>query len=245
MRVWVGYVINLAVDAIDTGSEQVDGGERSLAATVARALREEIVEGQIAPGERIKQDAVAQRLEVSRLPVREALRELSREGLVLLERDVGARVAPLELNNLLEIFLVRENVEPPLVAAATRKIGDEQLAEARELNERSERFANEEGAHEYVRIDRQFHDVIFAAAEMPNVHAIVRGHWNAAARYRNAYSHLPRRLQVSVVEHRQILEAIGRGAAEDAGELHRIHVRRTRVTLAQLPEIFGEGPVDG
>jgi GntR family transcriptional regulator, rspAB operon transcriptional repressor len=225
-------MLNMALDGSSSGPDP--GAEESLAARVAGALRDEIVKGALEPGERIKQDAVAQRLEVSRLPVREALRELESEGLVLLERDVGARVAPLERANLLEIFLVRETLEPVLVAEAVRKIDEPQLDFARALNEKAEQFANEGRVDDYVSFDPEFHDAIFVAAEMPRVHAIVKGHRNAAARYRHAYSHLAR-ISISVAEHRMILEAVARRQAEDAAELHRIHIRRTRITIAEHP----------
>lgn len=220
-------------------------GELSLAATVAAALRKDIVEGVLEPGSRIKQDAVAQRHEVSRLPVREALRQLQSEGLVKLERDVGARVAPLELSNLLEISLVREAIEPPLIAEATRRIDESQLDVARRLNARAEEFAEAGEDRNYVNLDPEFHDAIFVAAAMPHVHEIVKGHRNAASRYRHAYSHLPRHLDASVVEHRMILEAVARRAPDDAAELHRIHIRRTRVTLSEHPEFFVEENGDG
>ena len=63
---------------------------------MARELRAAILEGHLQPNDRIKQDAVAKQFGVSRIPVRDALRELESEGLVTLERDVGARVASLD-----------------------------------------------------------------------------------------------------------------------------------------------------
>ena len=108
----------------------------SRATAVARELREAIVEGRLQPNERIKQDAVAKRLGVSRLPVREALRELASEGLVTLERDVGARVTSLDPRELLEVYLLREAVEPMMVAQSARKITADELAAAWEVNER-------------------------------------------------------------------------------------------------------------
>lgn len=237
-------MFSIDVDGPQNGPSE-PAGELSRATTVAAALRQEIVEGVLEPGERIKQDAVAQRLEVSRLPVREALRQLQSEGLVKLERDVGARVAPLEISNLLEISLVREAVEPPLIAEATRRIEESQLDIARELNARAEEYAEAGEDRKYVNLDPQFHDAIFVAAGMPHVHAIVEGHRNAASRYRHAYSHLPRHLEASVVEHRMILEAVARRAPEDAAELHRIHIRRTRVSLSKHPEFFVDEGNDG
>src|SRR5689334_18344108 len=148
-------MFSLDTDRLESAPSE-PSGELSLAATVAAALRKEIVEGVLEPGARIKQDAVAQRHEVSRLPVREALRQLQSEGLVQLERDVGARVAPLELSNLLEISLVREAIEPPLIAEATRRIDEDQLDVARELNARAEEFAEAGEDRNYVNLDPEF-----------------------------------------------------------------------------------------
>jgi DNA-binding GntR family transcriptional regulator len=216
----------------------------ALAERVVRQLREEIVGGQIAPNERIKQSAVAERLEVSRLPVREALRQLEMEGLVSLERDVGARVTPLDPQALIEIYLVREALEPILTSHAATRLGPEEVERLREVNEAGEKAAEVEDHSAYLVADRQFHGAIFDAAGLPTINGVIRGMLQNADRYRRAYSLLPHRLETSVVEHRMILESIGRGAAEDAGELHRIHIRRTRLTLSQHPELFAGEAAD-
>ena len=76
---------------------------------------------------------------------------------------------------------------------------------------------------------------------MPRAMAIVRGLWQTGERYRVMVSIQPHRLELSVVEHRLILEALERRNADDVAELYRIHVRRTRQTLAQHPELFPKG----
>ena len=119
-------------------------------AAVARNLRQAILEGRLAPNERIKQDAVAKRLGVSRIPVREALRALEGEGLVTLERDVGARVASLDPLELLEVYLLREAIEPMMVAETARRITDEELAAAWRVNEASEPHAEDNDAMGYL-----------------------------------------------------------------------------------------------
>jgi GntR family transcriptional regulator, rspAB operon transcriptional repressor len=225
--------------------EAAAGSPKALAEMVAGRLREEIVAGRLAPNERIKQAAVAERLEVSRLPVREALQQLAGEGLVSLERDVGARVTPLDPAELIEVYLVREALEPVLVRHAAERIGPERLAVARAINEESERCAGRGDSGGYLSADRRFHTEIFEATEMPRAYSIIIGMLQTSERYRRALSILPHGLETSVVEHRMILEAIERGAAEDAGELHRVHVRRTRLTLAEHPELFqGDPEVD-
>lgn len=235
------------VEAAPAGNGLDPRGETSAAtaaAAVATKLRDEIVQGLLAPNERIKQGAVADQLKVSRLPVREALQQLANEGLVSLERDVGARVTPLDPTELIETYIVREALEPVLTEAATAKIDEARLAELRAINAESELCAEHEDFNGYLAADRRFHGSIFESAELPRVQAVISGMFNTAERYRRAYSLLPHKLETSVVEHRMILEAIGRGAGQDAGELHRIHIRRTRLTLSSHPEMFSGGTPD-
>jgi GntR family transcriptional regulator, rspAB operon transcriptional repressor len=225
-------------EAPSGGPELRNASFEAPAEMVARELRREIVEGLLAPKERIKQEAVAERLHVSRLPVREALRQLATEGLVSLERDVGARVTALDPTELIEIYIVREALEPVLTEQAARVIAPERLAELRAINEESELCAERDDHDGYLAADRRLHGGIFEAAGLPRVNNVITGMLHTAERYRRAYSLLPHRLEISVVEHRMILDALERGAAEDAGELHRIHVRRTRLTLSAHPEMF-------
>lgn len=208
---------------------------------MADELREAILSGTVAPGERIKQDAVAKKFGVSRLPVREALKELAGEGLVTLERDVGARVTLLDPRELLEIYRLREVIEPMMISAAALRITDAELTEARELDAAGEKCNQDDDVSGYLTNDRAFHTCLLSAAKMPRAFGIVRNLWQTAERYRRVYTILPHRLEISVVEHRMIVEALERHAAEDAAELYRIHVRRTRLTLAEHPELFPDG----
>lgn len=215
--------------------------EKPRAEAVAEQLRQAILDGGLAPGERIKQDAVAKQFGVSRLPVREALKALAGEGLVMLERDVGATVTLLDPRELLEIYRLREAIEPMMITAAAQRITDAELAEAKQLDAAGESCTQAEDVEGYLLNDRAFHTCLLSAARMPRAFGIVRNLWQIAERYRRVYTILPHRLEISVVEHRMIVEALERHAAEDAAELYRVHVRRTRLTLAEHPELFPDG----
>lgn len=215
--------------------------DESRATAVARELRAAILEGRLQPNERIKQDAVAKQFGVSRIPVREALRELASEGLVTAERDVGARVAPLDPRELLDVYLLREAIEPMMVAQAALRITKDELAEAWRVNEASEPHAESNDPIGYLSLDREFHTAVLEPARMPRAMSVVRSLWRTGERYRVLVSVVPHRLELSVVEHRLILEALERRAPSDVAELYRIHVRRTRETLAGHPELFPEG----
>src|SRR5262249_386158 len=94
----------------------------SLAEQIANRLRRAILDGEFEPGERIRQEPIAARLGVSRSPVREALPVLAGDGLVTQRPDVGARVARLDLRELVEISLTREPLEPLALQAGARHL---------------------------------------------------------------------------------------------------------------------------
>lgn len=152
---------------------------------------------------------------------------------------VFAPADSLDLAEMAEIYLLREAIEPKLVAEATRRMGASRLAAARAANAESEACHEGDDPEGYLRADRRFHEIIFEASGLRRAHALVRGIWSTAEPFRQAYAIVPNKLDISVVEHRMILDAIERGAAEDAGELHRIHIRHTRLGLTERREAFG------
>ena len=155
---------------------------------------------------------------------------------------VFAPADPLNSAEMAEIFLLREAIEPKLVAEATRRMGASKIAAAHAINEESEACQEDEDSEGYLLADRRFHELIFDASGLRRAHALVKGVWTTADPYRQAYAIIPNKLDISVIEHRMILDAIERGAGEDAGELHRIHIRHTRLGLSERREALGERP---
>jgi DNA-binding GntR family transcriptional regulator len=222
----------------------VPDSEQPLTQVVAAGLRDEILSGRLQPGQRIKQDAVAKKYGTSRNPVREALRELASEGLLTLEPDVGARVAALHASELVEVYMMREALEPLVIAQSAPHLTADQLTTMREYLEASEACEARQdwvGYHEY---DRLFHDATYGGAELPRMRRVLAGLWNTALQYRRVHAMLPHSMEISNVEHRLILEALDRGAAEDAAQVHQVHVRRTRLAFMSHSELFRDpGPM--
>src|SRR5687768_1776547 len=107
--------------------------QESMGARVTRLLRDEVLDGTLAPGSRIRQEELAERWGVSRIPVREALQALESEGLVVLRRSSGAWVAHLEIDEAKEYYKMREQLEPLAVAESVPNLDADQLAQLREL----------------------------------------------------------------------------------------------------------------
>jgi DNA-binding GntR family transcriptional regulator len=207
---------------------------------ILNELRDEILDGRLRPGERIHQQAVAGRFGTSRLPVREALRELQKEGLVVVLPNAGARVARLDANDFDEVYVLRERLEPMAVERSAPHLTADQLAAVRREVEAMEAFRDVAGREaEWLAHDRTFHLGTFAAAGSPRLLAIIQSLWNVAEPYRRAYLGLrPEIVELTLVEHRLLLDALDRRDGEDAARILQMHIRRTRLGLAAHPEVF-------
>ncbi|MFE9764802.1 GntR family transcriptional regulator [Streptomyces sp. NPDC005808] len=219
-----------------------DGGPSPLRAAaasqrVAAHLRDAILSGAIAPGTRIRQEEVAERLGASRLPVREALRILEAEGLTEHEANRGARVPRLTQHEVDVVYRMRERLEPLALAQSIPAL-DRAAVEGLAEIQRSIEATTDIG--DFLALDREFHLRSYAGCGVQQLTATVTRLWNSTQHYRRAYVSLsgPGRMWVINSEHRLILDAVERGDAVDAERFLSGHIRRTRIELGRHPEIF-------
>lgn len=203
-------------------------------------LRHAILSGQLEPGERVVQHTVAEQLGVSRSPVREALRALKAEGLVSLETKFGARVVRLDLNQLLEVYWLREHIEPAAVAASVPLFSALELDAISAMPQAMEECWRAGDALRWHELDRLFHFALLQRTPMPQVRALAASLWNQAAPYMRAYvqSAPERAAEVGHLEHRLLADAVVRRCAEDAQQFLEVHIRRTRLALSLQPELL-------
>ena len=127
---------------------------------VFKTLRQAILKGELEPGERLMEIQLAERLGVSRTPIREAIRKLELEGLVLMIPRKGAEVAKISENNLRDVLEVRRSLEELAIDLACQRITEEELAQ---LNKAEVDFkaAIENGdAMQIAQTDENFHEII-------------------------------------------------------------------------------------
>jgi DNA-binding GntR family transcriptional regulator len=208
---------------------------------VADYLREEILSGRIAPGERIRQEEVASRFGASRLPVREALRILEAEGLTEHETHKGARVPKLGTHEVDVVYQMRERLEPLALAESLPHLTEDDLLRLESMQERIE---SSTGIDEFLVLDREFHLLTYGGCGIEQLSAMVVRLWNTTQHYRRTFMHLtePSRRWVVNAEHRLILNAVQRRDAVDGERYLSGHIRRTRIELSKHPEVFGETP---
>jgi DNA-binding GntR family transcriptional regulator len=161
----------------------------TLQETVYQKLFEAIVTGRITPGERLMVDKVAAQMNVSRMPVREALHRLHEAGLVSLARRRGTVVNKLSVEDLREITRIRLILECEAAEEGARLCSDESLRNLEAIHRRwvkvdeRRRTRKFEAVAEYLRLNRQFHHAIYTEARMPILMQIITGLWDRVYPY--------------------------------------------------------------
>lgn len=204
---------------------------QSLSQKVVEGLRDAIVHGRLKPGERIRQEEVANHYGTSRIPVRAALLQLKNEGLVTLVTNVGARVAELRLNDLNEIYEIRGQLEPLAMMDCAIRITRAEIEELKEHASAMEIAAEEKDLVGWLLIDRQFHLQSLEVSALKRVVGISEDMWNASQQYRRVYLKDQSHLTVAHLEHRLLIGALERHDSEIAGLICALHIRRTKLAL--------------
>lgn len=204
---------------------------------LAELIRAEILSGHLEPGMRIRQEEIAALYGASRQPVRDALRILASTGLVRLVAHTGAWVASLTLAECVEIYLVRERLEPLALRDSVPHLTHRNIEMMRHL---CDLMASGDTNSDFVMNDREFHLLSYTGSAMVMLRDMIERFWNQTQHYRRAYVGLvePGRQWITHWEHRLIMDAIERGDGDEAAALLRGHIRRTRIELQRHPELF-------
>ena len=221
-----------------TGAEIPTG---AASARIAGRLRDEILRGDLRPGDRIRQEEVAERFGASRLPVREALRILEAEGLTEHETHKGARVPRLSQHEVQVIYQMRERLEPLALVESIAALTADDVARIEEVQHLIEAEGDGIDVARFLELDRDFHMATYSACSIDPLMSNVRRLWNSTQHYRRAFIALsgPGRMWVVNAEHRLILDAVERRDPVDAERHLSGHIRRTRIELSRHPEVFG------
>lgn len=224
-------------EPLESADEDKVSGFGGASHRVAAELRRSILNGDLPPGARIRQEEVAARTGASRLPVREALRMLTAEGLVTSEPNKGARVPVLSAHDVDLIYQMRERLEPLALLETMPRLTVDDLDRLTALQEQ---IAGNDDVEEFMRLDREFHLLTYSRCELEPLSSTVLRMWNWTQHYRRAYMNLAGRSQRWIIdaEHGLLLDALRRRDGVDAERYLAGHIRRTRVELSQHPEVF-------
>jgi len=217
--------------------EAFDIGKRGSSSDVVfDALRDAIIRGQLAEGEILRQDTLAQMFNISRIPVREALQRLEAQGLVTSTRYKGVVVTPMSIAEIEEVFEFRALLEPRVIAFAVPQMTEQSLAQARAY---CEAFAAETHPTRWGDLNRQFHSALYADARRPYFMSVIDKTNDRIDRYVRAQLELTHGMERARRDHQAILDACAAGDAQAAADLTREHIVNAGRTLVAFLKAAG------
>lgn len=189
-------------------------------------LKERITRRDFTPGYRLVLSTIAAELDMSVVPVREAIRRLEAEGLVVFERNVGAHVAMIDDSQYRFSMQTLGVLEGAATALSARLLAPEQIAEARAVNDQLTVQLEAFDPQGFTALNQQFHALLYQACPNPRLRTLVDAEWTRLGHLRSStFSFVPGRARESVQEHERLLSLIESRAPlaeiEEAARAHR------------------------
>jgi len=191
---------------------------------VFNTLREAILKGDLVPGERLMENTLAEKMGVSRTPIREAIRKLELEGLVTMIPRKGAEVAKITEKDIRDLLEVRATLEALAVRLACERMSDETIEKLNILKEEFARAAKKKDVNLIIRKDVEFHDAIFSSTGNDKLIQIVSNLREQIYRFRVKYIQEMPDYQVLIDEHEEIVENIKNGDIKAAEKMAINHI---------------------
>ncbi|TIC79311.1 GntR family transcriptional regulator [Nocardioides sp. GY 10127] len=191
-------------------------------------IRAQIVAGSFGAGYRLVLTDLADQLSMSVVPIREAIRQLTAEGLVTFERNVGARVARVDAEQYRWAMQVISVVESAATALASRHLTPDDLRTAREINERLRAGVGDAAPRALSELNQEFHRTLYGPCPNPRMLELVQREWERLGAMRHSiFTAVPGRAAISVAEHDRLLDLIEAEApleeVEEAVRSHRVN----------------------
>ena len=200
----------------------------SLSVEVANVIKERILKGEYHIGEKLKENQIADELKVSRTPIREALKQLEKEGLIESIPNRGSFVLGLTKRDLEGIYAVREAVEVLAVSWAVERITETELAGLREVFDLMDFYSKRQNSNKVMELNKEFHQIIYDASGSRFLSQLLKSYQEYVEETRKATVYCSKNLPVILEEHRNILEAVCERNAERAVERLSLHLQNSQ-----------------
>ena len=205
--------------------------EQGLAHGISEQLQQLIYSGDIAPGERLNEAALALRMGTSRGPIREAIRMLTGIGLVVAVPNRGVFVRQISVREMLEIYALRALLFGFAAQQAAEHLGDEDRREFEQLLDGMDAACEAGDGQRYYVLNLRFHALVMAQCHNQRAQQAYEDHAKELHLYRRRYFDAKANMRRSNAEHRRLFEAIAQGTAERANKLAQAHVLQGRQRL--------------
>ena len=205
----------------------------SLTSAVQQALERMITLGELGPGDKLNEAALAERLGVSRGPVREAFRVLEEAGLLTLKKNRGVYVRQIPLQEALEIYELRAMMEAHVGALLAESASEEQLTSLQVMIDSMEQAVQARDSALYYRLNVEFHETMVSFAGNRKLYLLYRRLTRELALFRRRNLAVQGLLTGSIQEHREVLAAIRSRNKKLAADTLRRHVQQSRERTAR------------
>ncbi len=200
---------------------------------VFETIREAIINGHLPPNERLMEIQLAEEMGVSRTPVREAIRKLELEGLVIMIPRKGAYVAGLSLKDIADVFEVRAALEGLAAGLAAERITEEEMEQLERSLVKVSELTELDDLDELINVDTDFHDALYKASRNERLVQIVSNLREQIQRFRTTSLAQPGRIKDALEEHKKIVEAVSDRNIELAQALAQSHIENAESSMLE------------
>lgn len=186
-------------------------------------LKRRILNGELKAGVRVQVRDLAREYGVSPTPVREALRMLEADGLVVIRPNASVEVASMSVREIEEVYFMRGHLEALATEMATPHLSDKDFAELVRLDEQMNAAAEQRDGARYAALNKEFHNVIYAASPNKLLTKTIAQLWDGGTKFQVVFHFAPHHISRSSAEHRQLIALLRAGNAAGAAELTRKH----------------------
>ncbi len=218
--------------------QKIHTSNLSLGSQAYQEVKAIILEGRIAPGKKLKEGDLAKALGISRTPIREAINRLAKEGLLEIFPQRGAYVVQFTEKDVFELFLIRENLEGLAARLASQRMTQSSLAKLESCTQGFREPFGDKDVQRYAREDFKFHQSIVNLSDAQRLIQLVSSLHDHIRIYRLTTRGVADKMKSSLAEHRQIIEALGKGDPEESDRCMRQHIRRVRDGVMENIQFF-------
>ncbi|WP_321473892.1 GntR family transcriptional regulator [uncultured Paludibaculum sp.] len=203
---------------------------------VRERIRSEILSGVFPPGSRLKSADLSKRYKVSQMPIREALQMLQGEGLVTVLPNRGASVRAVDNRFIENMYDIRGVIDGLLVRRACKLMNDSEIFELHGVQAKYEEAAGAGQLDASLELNKEFHHIIYVAADNPEAMSMLECHWGLVDSLRRTFGFGQERIQEIISEHRQLLRALDRRDEELATRIALLHCEQAKADLLRQRE---------
>lgn len=200
---------------------------------VFNTLRQAILKGELEPGERLMEIQLAERLGVSRTPIREAIRKLELEGLVLMIPRKGAEVAKISEKSLRDVLELRRSLEELAIELACQRMTQEEIDELEDAQRAFRKAVDSKDVMLMAETDEKYHEIIYQGTKNSRLVQILNNLREQMYRYRLEYIKDADKRQILLIEHDNILKAVRNRKVAEAKAAMREHIDNQEITVSR------------